>query len=241
MECGLGERSIVSCLFVVVVSCTNAVWSTPTVMTGQKQQGVPDPPAVTESPLHRSDPRFHHFATFLFSVLDFALILLLCFMADDLHLFGRSYNLFHQSKVYQVKHTNIDDKQWVFRQKNSVKQRAAEEQRKTIPQIYHEEASSASADLETAEENLSISSEHSVWSMDGTFKIVAEWYHQIFTIHVFIADGSVGGGPSASNNRPVRCTAEYISGGQHARLLFPFLPSSSAECDGSWDAYQLYP
>ncbi|KRY33008.1 hypothetical protein T01_6043 [Trichinella spiralis] len=23
--------------------------------------------------------------------------------------------------------------------------------------------------------------------MDGTFKIVAEWYHQIFTIHVFIA------------------------------------------------------
>ncbi|KAL1230134.1 Uroporphyrinogen decarboxylase [Trichinella spiralis] len=39
-------------------------------------------------------------------------------------------------------HTNLD--------KNSVKQRAAEEL-KTIPQIYHEEASSASADLETAD------------------------------------------------------------------------------------------
>ncbi|KRX31512.1 hypothetical protein T05_11283, partial [Trichinella murrelli] len=99
---------------------------------------------------------------------------------------------------------------------------------KTVPQIYHEEASSASADLETAgqfptyksvktamyrkraqkisktftnssaagdstpmtksEENLSILSEHSVWSMDGTFKIVPEWYQQMFTIHVFIAD-----------------------------------------------------
>ncbi|KRX51856.1 hypothetical protein T09_12349 [Trichinella sp. T9] len=119
---------------------------------------------------------------------------------------------------------------------------------KTVPQIYHEEASSASADLETAgefptyksvktamyrkraqkfprlpptrqqleippqwrmtksdrrfllynnvynsvlifctEENLSVLSEHSVWSMDGTFKIVPEWYQQMFTIHVFIA------------------------------------------------------
>ncbi|KRY08836.1 hypothetical protein T12_16355 [Trichinella patagoniensis] len=28
----------------------------------------------------------------------------------------RIYNLFHQSKVYPVKHTNIEDKQWVFRQ-----------------------------------------------------------------------------------------------------------------------------
>ncbi|KRY32249.1 hypothetical protein T03_5300, partial [Trichinella britovi] len=42
------------------------------------------------------------------------------------------------------------------------------------------------------EENLSILSEHSVWSMDGTFKIVPEWYQQMFTIHVFIAGGSVG-------------------------------------------------
>ncbi|KRY94013.1 hypothetical protein T11_2240, partial [Trichinella zimbabwensis] len=38
-----------------------------------------------------------------------------------------------------------------------------------------------------SEENLSILSEHSVWSMDGTFKIVPEWYQQMFTIHVFIA------------------------------------------------------
>ncbi|XP_003382167.1 conserved hypothetical protein [Trichinella spiralis] len=58
---------------------------------------------------------------------------------------------------------------------------------KTVPQIYHEEASSASVDLETAEENLSILSEHFVWCMDGTFKIVPEWYQQMFTIHVFIA------------------------------------------------------
>ncbi|KRY42396.1 hypothetical protein T01_13651 [Trichinella spiralis] len=159
---------------------------------------------------------------------------------------------------------------------------------KTVPQIYHEEASSASADLETAgqfptyksiktamhrkraqkfsklpptrqqleippqwrmtksdrQENLSVLSEHSVWSMDGTFKIVPEWYQQMFTIHVFIADklvplvycltvhkdlstyrGSVGGGPSVANNRPDPCTAGDISGDPH-----------TAEGDGSWDA-----
>ncbi|KRZ50160.1 hypothetical protein T02_4167 [Trichinella nativa] len=33
------------------------------------------------------------------------------------------------------------------------------------------------------QENLSIFSEHSVCSMDGTFKIVPEWYQQMFTIH----------------------------------------------------------
>ncbi|KRY36457.1 hypothetical protein T01_13752 [Trichinella spiralis] len=76
-----------------------------------------------------------------------------------------------------------------------------------MKQIYHEEASSASADLKTADqfptyksvktamyrkragrfqdfrqlvkENLSILSDHSVWSMDGTFNIVPEWYQQI--------------------------------------------------------------
>ncbi|KRY06582.1 hypothetical protein T12_3131, partial [Trichinella patagoniensis] len=128
--------------------------------------------------------------------------------------------------------------------KNALKRRAAEEM-KTVPQIYHEDASSASADLETAgqfptyksvktamyrkraqkisrtftnssaagdstpmtksgrcfllynhvynsilifctEENLSILSEHSVWSMDGTFKIVPEWYQQMFTIHAAV-------------------------------------------------------
>ncbi|KRX12747.1 hypothetical protein T07_12394 [Trichinella nelsoni] len=122
--------------------------------------------------------------------------------------------------------------------------RAAEEL-KTVPQISHE-ASSASADLETAgqfptykcvktamyrkraqkfskfpptrqqleippqwrmtksdrhfllynnvynsilifctEENLSILSQYSVWSMDGTFKIVPEWYQQLITIRAF--------------------------------------------------------
>ncbi|KRY45209.1 hypothetical protein T03_1233 [Trichinella britovi] len=203
-------------------------------------------------------------------------------MAENLHLV-----LNERGRVYNLKHTNMQDKLWVCRRvkkgcrgsiftnldvdavldcnphaddctpdnnilykmekKNSLKRRAAEEL-KTIPQIYHEEASSASADLETAgqfptyksvktamyrkrakkfprlpptrqqleiplhwrmtksdrrfllynnvynsilifctEENLSILSEHSVWSMDGTFKIVPEWYQQMFTIHVFIA------------------------------------------------------
>ncbi|XP_003382213.1 conserved hypothetical protein [Trichinella spiralis] len=50
----------------------------------------------------------------------------------------------HEGRVYNLKHTNMQDKQWVCRQR-----RAAEEM-KTVPQIYHEEASSASADLETA-------------------------------------------------------------------------------------------
>ncbi|KRZ87128.1 hypothetical protein T08_1250, partial [Trichinella sp. T8] len=72
-------------------------------------------------------------------------------------------------------------------EKKTVLKRRAAEETKTVPQIYHEEASSASADLETAEENLSILSEYSVWFMDGTFKIVPEWYQQMFTIHVFLA------------------------------------------------------
>ncbi|KRX25334.1 hypothetical protein T07_6165 [Trichinella nelsoni] len=173
-----------------------------------------------------------------------------------------NYNLVHEGRVYNLKRTNMEDKQWVCRRvkkgcrgsihtnldkKNALKRRAAEEM-KTVPQIFHEEASSASADLETAsqfptyksvktamyrkraqkfprlpptrqqleippqwrmtksdrrfllynnvynsilifctEENLSVLSEHSVWSMDGTFKIVPEWYQQMFTIHVFIA------------------------------------------------------
>ncbi|KRZ65443.1 hypothetical protein T08_10945, partial [Trichinella sp. T8] len=80
--------------------------------------------------------------------------------------------------------------------------------------------------------------------MDGTFKIVPEWYQQMFTIHVFIAGklvplvyclivhkdlstyrGSVGGGPTAANNRPDPYTASDISGGAHTRLLLPFLPA----------------
>ncbi|KRX45372.1 hypothetical protein T05_3230 [Trichinella murrelli] len=206
-------------------------------------------------------------------------------MAENLHLVLNER--VHEGRVYNLKHTNMQDKLWVCRRvkkgcrgsiftnldvdavldcnphaddctpdnnilykmekKNSLKRRAAEEL-KTDPQIYHEEASSASADLETAgqfptyksvktamyrkrakkfprlpptrqqlkillhwrmtksdrrfllynnvynsilifctEENLSILSEHSVWSMDGTFKIVPEWYQQMFTIHVFIA------------------------------------------------------
>ncbi|KRX69379.1 Retrovirus-related Pol polyprotein from transposon [Trichinella sp. T6] len=105
-------------------------------------------------------------------------------MAENLHLV-----LNERGRVYNLKHTNMQDKLWVCRgvkkgcrgsiftnldvdavldcnphaddctpdndilykmeKKNSLKRRAAEEL-KTIPQIYHEEASSASADLETA-------------------------------------------------------------------------------------------
>ncbi|KRX27723.1 hypothetical protein T07_8546 [Trichinella nelsoni] len=172
--------------------------------------------------------------------------------------------------------TPNNDILYKMEKKNSLKRRAAEEL-KTIPQIYHEEASSASADLETAginvlkrrctgngrknfrdfrqlacswrfhpnEENLSILSEHSVWSMDGTFKIVPEWYQQMFTIHVFIADKLVllvycltiqkdlstyheifdhlilkAAGPSVANNRPDPCTGGDIFGGPHTRYTY---------------------
>ncbi|KRY15916.1 hypothetical protein T12_15200 [Trichinella patagoniensis] len=179
---------------------------------------------------------------------------------------GGNCNLIHEGRVYNLKHTNMQDKLWVCRrvkkgcrgsihtnldvdaildcnphaddcipdndilykmEKKTVLKRRAAEEMKTVPQIFYEEASSASADLETAsqfptyksetgakisetrqqleippqwrmtksdrllifctEENLSVLSEHSVWSMDGTFKIVPEWYQQMFTIHVFIA------------------------------------------------------
>ncbi|KRY83466.1 hypothetical protein T4D_12954 [Trichinella pseudospiralis] len=61
-------------------------------------------------------------------------------MADNLHLV--SNERVHEGRAYNLKCTNMEDKHWVCR-------RAAEEL-KTIPQIYHEEASSASANLETA-------------------------------------------------------------------------------------------
>ncbi|KRZ53199.1 hypothetical protein T02_14230 [Trichinella nativa] len=69
--------------------------------------------------------------------------------------------------------------------------------------------------------------------MDGTFKIVPEWYKDLSTRQRW-------GGPTVENNHPDPCTAGDISGGQHTRLLFPFLPSSSTEGDGSWDANQLH-
>ncbi|KRZ15892.1 hypothetical protein T11_17394 [Trichinella zimbabwensis] len=87
--------------------------------------------------------------------------------------------------------------------RNTLKRRAGEET-KPVPQIYGEECSSASTNLETAgqfppyknvksamyrsrakQDNLRELAAHSVWCMDGTFKIVPEWYHQLFTIHVF--------------------------------------------------------
>ncbi|KRZ91898.1 hypothetical protein T08_15673 [Trichinella sp. T8] len=112
-------------------------------------------------------------------------------MADNLHLVLNergNYNLVHEGRVYNLKRTNMEDKQWVCRRvkkgcrdsiytnldvngilssdshaddctpdndifykmekKNALKRRAAEEM-KTAPQICRE-ASSASADLETA-------------------------------------------------------------------------------------------
>ncbi|KRX95350.1 hypothetical protein T12_1761, partial [Trichinella patagoniensis] len=35
------------------------------------------------------------------------------------------------------------------------------------------------------DENIRELAGHTVWCMDGTFKIVPEWYHQMFSIHVF--------------------------------------------------------
>ncbi|KRX82876.1 hypothetical protein T06_2225, partial [Trichinella sp. T6] len=69
------------------------------------------------------------------------------FMTENLHLVLNergNCNLVHEGRVYNLKRTNMEDKQWVCRRR-----RAAEEM-KTVPQIFYEEASSASADLETA-------------------------------------------------------------------------------------------
>ncbi|XP_003370617.1 conserved hypothetical protein [Trichinella spiralis] len=96
--------------------------------------------------------------------------------------------------------------------RNTLKRRAGEET-KPVPQIYNEEYSNASTSLETAgqfptfrsvksamyrsrakrfpplpaggKENLRELAGQSVWCMDGPFKIVPEWYQQLFTIHVF--------------------------------------------------------
>ncbi|KRX30133.1 hypothetical protein T05_10567, partial [Trichinella murrelli] len=58
--------------------------------------------------------------------------------------------------------------------------------------------------------------------MDGTFKIVPEWYQQLFTIHVFkeskFLSGSVRGCPSAANYHlrlrdcPYPCSAGTFPG-----------------------------
>ncbi|KRZ49156.1 hypothetical protein T02_11428 [Trichinella nativa] len=87
--------------------------------------------------------------------------------------------------------------------RNTLKRHAGEET-KPVPQINNEECSNASTSLETAgqlptfksvksaryrsrakQENLRELAGQSVWCMDGTFKIVPEWYQQLFTIHVF--------------------------------------------------------
>ncbi|KRZ02990.1 hypothetical protein T11_12261 [Trichinella zimbabwensis] len=102
-------------------------------------------------------------------------------MTADLHLASNkraNFHLVHEGRVYNLKHTNIEDKQWVCRQvkrrcqgsiytnldvdailnsaphaddcaldndilynmeKRNVLKRRAEEEMKTVPQIYHEE------------------------------------------------------------------------------------------------------
>ncbi|XP_003381482.1 hypothetical protein Tsp_07148 [Trichinella spiralis] len=41
-------------------------------------------------------------------------------------------------------------------------------------------------------ENIRELAGHTVWCMDGTFKIVPEWYHQMFSIHVFKEAAALG-------------------------------------------------
>ncbi|KRY28636.1 hypothetical protein T01_799 [Trichinella spiralis] len=87
-------------------------------------------------------------------------------MAENLHLVSNergNYNLIHEGRVYNLKRTNMADKQWACRRVKKgcrgsihtnldVDARRAAEEMKTVPQIYHEEVSSASADLETADQ-----------------------------------------------------------------------------------------
>ncbi|XP_003378537.1 hypothetical protein Tsp_06399 [Trichinella spiralis] len=103
---------------------------------------------------------------------------------------------------------------------------------KTVPQIYHEEASSASADLETAGQFPTYKSIKTAMHRKRAQKfsklpptrqqleIPPQW-----RITKSDRRGSVGGGPSVANNCPDPCTAGDISGDPH-----------TAEGDGSWDA-----
>ncbi|KRX48930.1 hypothetical protein T05_14887, partial [Trichinella murrelli] len=91
--------------------------------------------------------------------------------------------------------TPNNDILYKMEKKNSLKRRAAEEL-KTIPQIYHEEASSASADLETA--GINVLKRRCTGNGRKNFRDFRqlacswrfhpnEWYQQMFTIHIFIA------------------------------------------------------
>ncbi|KRY43814.1 hypothetical protein T03_5649 [Trichinella britovi] len=186
-------------------------------------------------------------------------------MAENLHLVLNergNYNLVHEGRVYNLKHTNMQDKQWVsvkkgcrgsiytnfdvdavldcnpyaddctpdndilykMEKKNALKRRAAEEL-KTILQNYHEEASSASADLETADFRQLSSS----WRFHPTGEcrsLIAAFYC-----------GSVG---VVLQPQTVICDFETALipalQGTFPRL-FPFLPSSSAEGVGMRTSY----
>ncbi|KRY81522.1 hypothetical protein T4D_2152 [Trichinella pseudospiralis] len=50
---------------------------------------------------------------------------------------------------------------------------------KPIPAIYDEEASNSSSEQSISDNKL--------WGIDGTFKVVPQWYQQLFTIHAFMA------------------------------------------------------
>ncbi|KRX67866.1 hypothetical protein T06_4849 [Trichinella sp. T6] len=70
-----------------------------------------------------------------------------------------NYNLVYEGRAHHLKHTNFDKKQWISRVISIL--------------ISH------------VDENIRELAGHTVWCMDGTFKIVPEWHHQMFCIHVF--------------------------------------------------------
>ncbi|KRZ11311.1 hypothetical protein T11_8668 [Trichinella zimbabwensis] len=123
--------------------------------------------------------------------------------------------MFQNETFVKIKNANKKDLNRTLPKRETLKRRAGEET-KPVPQIYGEECSSASTNLETAGQfppykkkpgqtfsliasntptagNSStltrkftrVGCDHSVWCMDGTFKIVPEWYQQMFTIHMF--------------------------------------------------------
>ncbi|KRZ71515.1 Copper transport protein ATX1 [Trichinella papuae] len=95
----------------------------------------------------------------------------------------------------------------VYKIKNRavLKKRSAKET-KPIPAIYDEEVSTASAAPSTSGHfplfkrsasrhilvfatgsNIRLLAARRTWGMDGTFKVVPQWYQQLFTIHAFVA------------------------------------------------------
>ncbi|KRY50259.1 hypothetical protein T03_13182, partial [Trichinella britovi] len=91
-------------------------------------------------------------------------------------------------------------------EKRAVLTKRSAEETKSIPAIYDEEASAASAEPSTSGyfppfkwsasrhilifgtgTNIRLLAACRTWGMDGTFKFVPQWYQQLFTIHAFAA------------------------------------------------------